>query len=192
MRKHSIDSLNIWKGFHWTFFINIQGLIICLRRFETYISLNHISQAQTELTTATEMMLASSASMELAGSFSQQAYQNHVRQSMIPPNVQSKNFSGLMSWEHATLVQIWKKLRPIFNNLPPELQKEHQEFTEAYFELVRAHRAVCEKFGGTKEGSIRFEKNKAVDTLDKFAQSRWQLIDPHHNVTDGCPFSNHH
>ncbi|ELR97042.1 hypothetical protein [Gloeocapsa sp. PCC 73106] len=184
-----IDPLQIWKGFHWSFFINIQGLIICLRRFEIYINLNNLTQAQIELATATEMMLASSATMELAGSFSKQEYQNQVRNTMIPPNVQATNFSGLMSWEHAALIQIWKRLRPIFQDLPSDLQVQHQEFIYAYFELVKAHRSVCEKFGGTVGGSLRFEKTKAVDSIDKFARSRWQLIDPKHEAISSCPFS---
>jgi hypothetical protein len=185
-----IEPLQIWKGFHWAFFINIQGLIICLRRFEIQIALDDLAQAQIELATATEMMLASSAAMELAGSFSKQEY-NQVRQTMTPPNVQAKNFSGLMCWEHASLIQIWKRLRPIFATLPAELQPQHHQFIAAYFDLMDAHRSVCQKFGGEDEGSLRFEKNKAIDTLDKFAQSRLQLIAPTHQTMERCPFFKH-
>lgn len=185
-----IEPLQIWKGFHWTFFINIQGLIICLRRFEIHIALDDLIQAKIELTTATEMMLASGAAMELAGSFSKQEY-SQVRQTMTPPNVQSTNFSGLMCWEHASLIQLWKRLRPVFATLPVELQPQHHQFISAYFDLMNAHRAVCEKFGGDDEGSLRFEKNKAIDTLDKFSQSRLQLIDPSHKGMESCPFSIH-
>lgn len=181
-----IEPLQIWKGFHWSFFINIQGLIICLRRFEIQIALDNITQAQIELKTATEMMLASSAAMELAGSFTKQDY-NYVRQTMTPPYVQSTNFSGLMCWEHASLIQLWKRLRPVFASLPVEIQPQHHQFIAAYFDLMNAHRAVCEKFGGDDEGSIRFEKNKAIDTLDKFAKSRLQLIEPNHQKLKSCP-----
>ena len=95
----------IWQGFHWSFFINVQGLIISLRRFEAQLALGHLDQAEIELATATDLMLASGASMELAGSFSREAYEYEVRESMTPPQVQADNFSGLMSWEHAALMQ---------------------------------------------------------------------------------------
>ena len=56
----------LWRGFHWAFFVNVQGLIICLRRFEAQLARGQLDQAQTELQTATELLLASGASMELA------------------------------------------------------------------------------------------------------------------------------
>ena len=177
----------LWQGFHWAFFINVQGLIICLRRFEAQLALDQLDQAQTELKTATELLLASGASMELAGSFNRHEYEHSVRQSMTPPQVQADNFSGLMSWEHAALMQIWKRLRPIFEQLPAALHPQHQEFVNAYLSLATAHRAVCEKFGGNEGGSLRFEGGCAVETLDRFSASRRALIDPHHPAPSGCP-----
>ncbi len=49
-----IQGQTLWRGFHWAFFINVQGLIICLRRFEAQLALGQLDQAQTELQTATE------------------------------------------------------------------------------------------------------------------------------------------
>ena len=100
-----LDTQEIWKGFHWSFFVNVQALIICLRRFESSLVLGDIAMAKTELETATDLMLASGASMQLAGSFSKQEYDSQIRPEMSPPYVQSDNFSGLMSWEHATLMK---------------------------------------------------------------------------------------
>ncbi len=114
-----LNTQEIWKGFHWSFFVNVQALIICLRRFESSLLLGDITTARTELETATDLMLASGASMQLAGSFSKQEYDSHIRPKMSPPYVQSDNFSGLMSWEHATLMQLWKRLSPTFKNIPP-------------------------------------------------------------------------
>lgn len=170
------NSLQTWKGFHWAFFINIQGLIICLKRFEKYVILEDISRAKIELETATTLISASGAAMQLAGSFNRQDYENKVRQTMTSPNVQSQNFSGLMSWEHAALIQLWKKLRPIFETLPPPLQPHHEKFVAAYFRLVNAHKEVCQKFGGEESGSLRFGSTKAVDTLEKFGHAREKLI----------------
>ncbi|NJR62580.1 MAG: siderophore biosynthesis protein [Cyanobacteria bacterium CRU_2_1] len=186
----SIDPHQIWKGFHWSFFIQIQGLIICLQRFEMSLVSGNLVMAQTELATATALMLASGAAMELAGSFSRQEYEQQVRPSMVPPSVQSDNFSGLMSWEHATLMQIWKRLRSIFQSLPAELYSQHQQFLTAYFALVTAHKAVCQKFVSGETGSLRFEADSAIETLDKFAHIRWQYLDPNHHTADRCPF--HH
>lgn len=167
---------SIWQGFHWSFFINVQGLILSLRRFEVRLAQGDLDQAEIELATATDLMLASGASMELAGSFSRDAYEYDVRQSMTPPQVYSSNFSGLMSWDHAALMQLWKRLRPIFGALPSALQPQHRKFVQAYSSLAHAHRAVCEKFGGAEGGSLRFEQSCALEILDNFSCSRMALI----------------
>jgi hypothetical protein len=180
----------IWKGFHWSFFVNIQGLIICFNRFEMFLTADNLTNAQIELETAADLMLASSSAMELAGSFSRQQYENLVRQTMCPPFVKSNNFSGLMSWEHASLVKLWQRLHPVFQTLPAALKPEHEKFTAAYVSLATAHKAVCQKFGGGDTGSLRSDKCTAVDTLDKFAQNRWQLIASNYRNTSGCPFHN--
>jgi len=181
------QSETIWRSFHWAFFINVQGLIICLKRFEAQLALNHVQQAQADLKTATKLLLASGAAMELAGSFSRRDYEQIVRHSMSPPHVRANNFSGLMSWEHTALMQVWKNLRPAFENLPPSLQPQHQEFVNAYLSLAKAHRAVCERFGGNEGGSLRFESGCAVEMLDRFGESRLSLIDPHRLGLEKCP-----
>ncbi|MEM0982177.1 MAG: siderophore biosynthesis protein [Cyanobacteria bacterium P01_H01_bin.58] len=181
------QSQNIWRGFHWAFFINVQGLIMCLQRFEAQLALGNVEQAEIELKTATELLLASGASMELAGSFSRQDYERSVRPSMTPPQVQAKNFSGLMSWEHAALMQVWKRLSPTFKTLPATLQPQHKAFVAAYLSLAKAHQAVCEKFGGNEGGSLRFEGGYAVDTLERFSQSRHALIAADRVTDTRCP-----
>ncbi|XPM57244.1 MAG: hypothetical protein EDM05_004780 [Leptolyngbya sp. IPPAS B-1204] len=107
----AISAFQIWKGFHWSFIIQIQGLIICLQRFERSLVCGNLAMAQTELATATDLMLASGAAMQLAGSFSPRDYAQQIRPSMMPPQVQSDNFSGLMSWEHAALLSTGQKLQ---------------------------------------------------------------------------------
>jgi len=172
------QSQAIWQGFHWSFFLNVQGLILCLNRFELQLQRGNLTEANIELKTATELMLASGASMELAGHFGRDRYEAEVRTSMTPPQVQSSDFSGLMSWEHAALMKVWKRLSPTFENLPPELTEQHQAFVAAYRTLAKSHRAVCEKFGGDEGGSLRFDRSSAVKTLDKFSQSRLGFINP--------------
>jgi hypothetical protein len=183
----NLDSHQIWKGFHWSFFIDIQGLMICLGRFEESMLAGSLSSAKIELETAADLMLASGAAMELAGSFNQQAYEQHVRPSMMPPYVKSDSFSGLMSWEHASLIQLWKRLQPIFATLPVALSPQHERFIEAYSRLASSHKAVCQKFGGDSVGSLRCGNETAVQVLDKFSQQRQALIAPKQKH---CPF--HH
>lgn len=180
---NALPPKDIWQGFHWSFFIDVQALILSLRRFEAQLASGDYYQAEIELAAATEFMRASGASMELAGSFSNAQYQQSVRPSMSPPQVSATNFSGLMSWEHAALMQIWKNLRSTFKTLPPALKTQHQDFVQAYFSLAAAHRAVCEKFGGGDSGSLRFNQSCAVETLDKFSQRRRDLIDPQHTIS---------
>ncbi|WP_049783864.1 hypothetical protein [Acaryochloris marina] len=182
------DPQQIWKKCHWLFFINIQGLILSLRRFERSLAANNLSQARVELETATDLMLASGSAMELAGCLSHQEYEHQVRPTMAPPHVTTPDFSGLMSWEHAALIEIWKKLRPTFANLPDSFSAQHQQFVSAYFSLSNAHRAVCQKFGGDQMGSLRCDHITAVQVLDKFTKNRWKLIDPKRKTAPGCPF----
>ena len=177
----------LWKKCHWLFFINIQGLIICLRRFEQSIAANNLLEAQVELDTATSLMLASGAVMELASSFSRQEYEDTIRPSMLPPNVKIPDFSGMMSWEHAFLVEIWKRLAPTFKAIPTALAGHHDRFVASYFSLFHAHKAICSKFGGTERGSLRCEQ-PAVPILEKIARSRQRLIDPNGRAATDCPF----
>ena len=171
-----LSAKKVWQGFHWSFFINVQGLIISLNRFEKYLILQDISKAKIELKSCTKFLLASGSAMKLAGSFSQQEYEKEVRPTMTPPQVVSQDFSGLMSWDHGALIQTWKRLAPIFKNLPIELKCEYDDFVNAYRQLATAHRSVCEKFGGDETGSLRFDNSNALDTLDKFRNSRLKLI----------------
>ncbi|MEM9272770.1 MAG: siderophore biosynthesis protein [Cyanobacteria bacterium P01_F01_bin.143] len=168
----------LWIGFHWLFFVDVQGLIICLLRFENQLEANNLIEAEVELATATKLMLASGSAMELAGSFSREEYEQQVRPTMMPPQVRSENFSGLMSWDHALLMKIWKRLSPVFKTLPTELHAQHREFVAAYLTLANSHTAVCDQFGGSEKGSLRCSKSSAVSRLELFGKNRLKLIDP--------------
>lgn len=166
----------IWEGFHWLFFVNVQGLIVCLQRFENQLVAGNLNGSKIELETATKLLLASGAAMELAGSFSRNEYEEYIRPTMMPPQVQSDNFSGLMSWDHALLIKIWKRLSPVFKTLPNELHSQHKQFIEAYLTLAHAHTAVCDHFGGDENGSLRCSKSSAVKRLKDFEKSRLKII----------------
>lgn len=157
-----------------------------LGRFEIALEQNDLTAAEKELDTASTLLLASAASMELAGSFTRREYEEEVRPSMSPPNVSIDNFSGLMSWDHSTLIAIWRRLQPKFQNIPEKLRKSHEAFSEAYGRLASSHREVCKRFGGDEGGSIRHNSEIAVDVLDRFEKSRRNLVCTH--ARGGCPF----
>ena len=170
------NSQNIWQGFHWSFFINTQGLIICMLRFEQLMLKEHIRLAGIELQTAANLMLAAAASMELAGEFSRAEYEEHIRPTMMTPNVKSDNFSGLMFWDHGYLMKIWHQIKPNFKNIPVELKSEQNDFIMAYMTLSKSHKRVCSEFGGNEIGSLHSQNITAIETLDKFEHSRHRLI----------------
>jgi hypothetical protein len=174
-----MNPIDTWLYRHWAFFSLIQSLIICLQRFRMALANGDINAAKTELSAAANFLLASGAAMQMAGGFSKDAYEREVRNLMVPPNVQSQNFSGLMSEDHAYLMKLWKELKPLFDNLPPELELEHRNFAQAYQELATGHRAVCDKFGGGENKSLRSQYT-ALDELDKFREARLKSIDPQH------------
>ena len=181
-----IDPLLIWKRFHWLFFVFIQGTIVSLLRFENNIESDNINQAGIELETIADLMYGSGVAMKWAGKFNQEAYQNQVRPSMVPPQVSSSKFSGLMSCDHAYLVALWKRNNTHMKTLPDSLQNQHEKLICAYEFLVGSHTAICEKFGGGEAGSLRSQGNTAVDILTKIARARRQPIDPKRRSTVKC------
>lgn len=180
--------LAIWREFHWAFFLNVQGLIICLGRFEAMLGHGRLRAAEKELATASVLLTASAAAMELAAAFPRETYESTVRVTMMPPSVASENFSGLMSWEHGVLLTIWRRLRPAFAELPEELAAAHADFVRAYRHLAVSHTGVCARFVGEDAGSLRFGERNAVETLRRFGRSRLGLIDPLDKIKE-CPFT---
>lgn len=177
----------IWQGFHWTFFIDVQGLVLSLARFGDALTRGCMDSARVELRSAATLLRASGAAMKLAGSFSPSEYNDEVRLSMMPPGVRSDNFSGLMSWDHARLMRLWQELSPRLGDLPAALDDDHEHFVQAFVAMITAHREVCRRFVGEDSGSLR-SSDCAVGILEKVLRSRLKLIDPQqrHAV---CPFS---
>jgi hypothetical protein len=180
-------SLEVWKKGHWVFSVLSQALIFCLSRFVSSFKADNLEYAKIEMETATQIMLASGASMKLAGNFNRHKYETEVRPTMTfnhPESlVISEHFSGLMMWDHDYLVNaIWKhQLMPIFKNLPSTLRTEHEKFILAYKEgLSLGHKSICKKFGGSEMASLVGSADSiALKNLDKFEHNRLKLIDPH-------------
>ena len=183
----NLNAQEKWQGFHWTFFIDVQGLILSLLCFERALESQNLERADTELRCAAELLRASGAAMRLAGDFSPKEYEEQVRVSMMPPNLDLDNFSGLMSWEHSRLIRLWQKLSPSLGDLPQELTAAHSYFVTAFVEMIAAHRSVCQQLVG-EEPSLR-SCDPAVGVLEKLLVNRLRLIDPNENRRSGCPFS---
>lgn len=172
----------VWLGFHWCFFLDTQGLVLALLRFDATRADTDPAPAVHELDTASVLLRASGAAMRLASAFKPQTYDDEVRPAMMPPQVQSDRFSGLMSWDHARLVRLWQQLRPVFAALPPALQPAHQRFVQAYGGMMEAHRGVCARFAGDEGASLRSRgSSSAVETLDRIGRLRLQSLDPGRN-----------
>jgi len=170
----------IWREFHWAFFLDTQGLILCMRRLALLLDRGDVAGARTELEAAAEIMAASAAAMQLAASFSRAEYQGSIRGSMVPPNVESEGFSGLMSWEHGVLVNLWRGLRPRFADLPAALAPAHDRFVQAYREMADGHTDVCARFVGEGAASLRYDDRDALRNLRRYNRNRRDLIDPAH------------
>ena len=185
--KPYLKPLLIWKRFHWIFFIFIQGLVICFLRFEEAIKNEKLNLVSIELETASNLMIGAGAAMKLAGSYSSNEYQEQIIPTMKPPNIKVEGFSGLMSWDHAYLVRLWKQNKKKFQNLPLFLQPQYEKFLLAYKIMASSHRNVCSKFGGGEVGgSVKHPKENAVLALEKILLSRWHMINPSHKSVPEC------
>ena len=180
------SAIELWKRFHWAFFVNTQGLLMALSRFERFVETEDFEGARREMAAAATLMRASGASMQLAGSFTRQEYKDQVRPSMMPPELEVAGFSGLMSWDHASLIELWRRLSPIFASLPDVLEHEYEDFVAAYGTLADSHSAVCSRFVAKGEGSIRYEGDEAIESLSRFRKGREAMIAPQGRVS-GCP-----
>lgn len=170
------NSLLIWKRYHWLFFIFIQGNILCMLHLKKEMRKDNMVQVGTMLKSMSKLMLASGASMLFAGQSRPEEYENEIRPSMMPPHVNAPDFSGLMSYDHAFLMNLWHKEKAIFQLIPSFLKPVYEEFIDAHKFLALAHKFVCSKYGGGQSGSLREHQVTALENLEKFNNSRRKLI----------------
>jgi len=175
-QENSDDSLLIWKKYHWIFFVFMQGKILSFIHFKKQMRQENIVQIGSILKLMSQLMLASGASMLFAGASQRKAYENEIRPSMMPPNVNSPDFSGLMSYDHAYLIYLWNQEKELFKLIPPFLKLPYEEFLDAHKFLALAHKFVCQKYGGDEGGSLREKKVTALENLEILNASRRRLI----------------
>lgn len=169
------NALLIWKRYHWLFFVFIQGNIFCMLHLKKEIRKQNMVQVGAILNSMSRLMLASGASMLFAGESQPQEYENEIRPTMMPPNVNSPDFSGIMSYDHAYLINLWNKDKELFKLIPSFLRSAYEEFLESHQFLALAHKFVY-KYGGGQTGSLREQRVTALETLEKINASRRRLI----------------
>ncbi|MEG4918094.1 hypothetical protein [Microcoleus sp. B7-D4] len=169
-------ALLIWKRYHWLFFVFTQGNILCLLHFKKEMRKENMVQVGAILISMSRLMLASGASMLFAGESQPQEYESKVRPTMMPPNVNSPDFSGMMSYDHAYLINSWNKEKELFKLIPSFLRPAYEEFLDSHQFLALAHKFVCHKYGGDMTGSLREQRVTALETLEKINASRRRAI----------------
>ncbi|MEI3649194.1 MAG: hypothetical protein V6D39_04255 [Dolichospermum lemmermannii FEM_B0920] len=170
------NALLIWKRYHWLFFVFVQGNILCMLHLKKEMRRENMVQVGVILKSMSKLMLASGASMIFAGTPQSQEYENEIRPTMMPPYVISPEFSGLMSYDHAYLINLWNKEKKLFKLIPSFLSPAYEEFLKAHEFLALAHKFVCQKYQGSQIGSLRDEKVSALENLENFNNSRRKLI----------------
>ncbi|HIK09592.1 MAG TPA: hypothetical protein IGS52_04880 [Oscillatoriaceae cyanobacterium M33_DOE_052] len=170
------DSLFIWKRYHWLFFIFIQGNILCMLHLKKELRQDNILRVGTMLKSMSKLMLASGAAMLFAGASPSQEYQSEIRPTMMPPSVKSPEFSGIMSYDHSYIINLWNKEKGLFKLVPSVLSSAYEDFLDAHKFMALAHKFVCHKYGRNQEGSLREKRVTALENLETINNSRRKLI----------------
>jgi hypothetical protein len=170
------NALLIWKRYHWLFFVFLQGNILCMLHLRKEMRKENMVQVGVILKLMSQLMLASGSSMIFAGVSDSQEYEDEIRPTMMPPNVKSPDFSGLMSYDHSYLMNLWNKDKKLFKLMPSFLDSAYQEFIDGHKFLALAHQFVCNKYGGHQIGSLREKKITALENLEEFNNARRKLI----------------
>lgn len=174
---YKVDAMARWRIGHHGFFLLIQGIVAALLRFESAIKVNDLEAAGSALEKATSLMWGSAAALHFAGDFVGEDYDQIVRVAMSPPNV-SDGFSGLLSLDHACMINVLKRLKPVFEKLPATLKHQHEKLLWAMAAAYDSHKFVCSKFKGGEMPSLRMSKESSktsVEVLETFKKNRMQL-----------------
>lgn len=137
-RKIDEQDISRWKIGHRFFFVQIQSLIIALRKFEA-------SPSEKCLNDIAALLLGSGTMMQYAANFLGGRYAP-IRDSMAHL---ADNFSGSFSGDHFYMLRGFKKLPPAKMLFPDE----YDNFRECLEATYKAHAYVCHKFAGN-EGSL--------------------------------------
>ncbi len=172
-----------WLVGHQLFFSLIQGAIVGLNCFANAKAAGQTDEADEGLRFAAAFMRSSAAAMKLASDFAPRDYERTVRPAMAPPKV-GAGFSGLQTRDHAYLVRLFGKLKPLFLTLgrPGDA---HGEFVESVVSAYAAHEFICARFRGDVLPSLRMEASSRGKTrrpgtavIREMMRARLGLVDP--------------
>lgn len=175
------DPQRRWLVGHQLYFALIQGVIVGLKCFATARKAGHQQEAADSLRLATTLMYSSATAVKYTSDFGLVDYERKVRPTMSQPAVR-KGFSGLQTRDHASLIQLFRQLRPLFAELN-DLAGLREEFIESVVEVYAAHEFICARFGGYIMPSLRMAattqgktERAGVDVIRQMMRARLSLI----------------
>ncbi|MEU1400361.1 hypothetical protein ABZ403_30415 [Micromonospora zamorensis] len=175
------DPLTRWRLGHQAFFALIQALIVSVGCLEELLQHDpdDIESACRQIEDATVLMIGSGASMRYAGDFTRTHYTDAVRPAMMPPYINAK-FSGLQLRDHRILLKLLNRVKPLLASPAPAVGKSYGLLLDAMSTAYDAHIAVCSRFGGDRESSIRLPGSTvpAVEVLERFRARRIAAATP--------------
>ena len=130
-----------WKVGHRMFFVQIQTLILALRKLEE-------SPSGDRLNDISAILLGSGVMMQYSANFIGEKY-DPVRDDMADIH---PDFSGSFSADHANMIRCFPAIAKA-GKLNPE---EHEYFRECLEATYKAHSYVCKHFAG-EDGSLAQE-----------------------------------
>jgi hypothetical protein len=175
-----LDPRRRWRLGHHVFFALIQSLIITFNCFANSLNANDLGAAETALALATSLLWGSAAALRFAGDFPPDDYENIIRPSMSPPNVDA-GFSGLLFLDHRHMVQLLSRLKPRFRSLSPCFRLQQKRFIQSIEAAYSSHIYVCARFKGDQAPSLRMNAETggtAVDVIEHLKQARLGLVQP--------------
>jgi hypothetical protein len=176
------DPARRWLTGHQLFFSLIQGAIVGLNWFGTAIEAGPSAEADQALQLAAAFMRSSAVAMKLTSDFAPEDYETAVRPAMAPPRVRA-GFSGLQTRDHAYLVRLFGRLKPVFLTL--DRREAHQEFIESVVSAYAAHEFICARFRGDVLPSLRMEaasrgkiQRPGTAVIREMMRARLALVNP--------------
>ena len=101
---------------------------------------------------------------------------------MSPPRVRD-GFSGLQTRDHAYLVRLFGRLKPVFGSLDPG--GAHQEFIDSVVSAYASHEFICARFRGDVLPSLRMEaasrgktQRPGTTVIREMMRARLALVNP--------------
>lgn len=176
IRPVDVDPLVRWRLGHQVFFALIQALVVAVGCVEEILE-TEPDEACRLLEDATVLMIGSGAALRFAGDFTRPAYADVVRPAMMPPHINAK-FSGLQLRDHRMLLKGFGRIKPLVAKADPEVRETYGFLVAAMSTAYDAHVAVCARFGGDREPSLRTPESAvaAVDVLDRFRAKRIRAV----------------